>query len=504
MRGMNGHIGRSGLAALALNMACGDDGAGTATATEATGTATTTDDSTTDPATNTSVPTTNGPTGVTTEAVTETSATEAVTDTSATDTSTTEVATDTSTTEVATDTSSSGSESSSETTAPPPECGDGVMDADEACDDGNQVDTDECTNACVLAACGDGLVQDGAEGCDDGNLDDGDGCSATCTLEGCGDGVVQGMEECDDGNDVDTDACTALCKDAACGDGVAQEGVEACDDGNDVDTDACLPTCVLATCGDGLVQDGVEACDDGNAVDGDACLNNCKLAACGDGVLQVGKEECDDGNLMANDGCSATCAKEVMLKPNLLLCGTSQRNVADFIPAGVPLVVVNSCTPDANTQAMIFSRNGVGFNPATIKAYVEGGGRVLTEIFISDEVYNAVFNAGVVEVGFIGSCTDVAPTVVQFTNADPFWSANMFKPITLGESGCGNNSAAYPGLVPLAGWSANEVSIGYRTAGTGRVWVTNFDWQDTNTVGAAYDYTEQLMGYMITGIKPVP
>jgi hypothetical protein len=140
----------------------------------------------------------------------------------------------------------------------------------------------------------------------------------------------------------------------------------------------------------------------------------------------------------------------------------------------------------------------VQFDPAVIKAYAEGGGQVLTEIFISDEVYNAVFNAGVAEVGFIGSCQDVAPTVVQFTNNDPFWVANNFQAIDISQSGCGNDSTNYPGLIPLSGWSANQVSIGYRDAGAGRVWVTNFDWQDLDTVGDAYAYTEQLMGSMIT------
>ena len=29
----------------------------------------------------------------------------------------------------------------------------------EGCDDGNQVDTDECRTSCVVAACGDGVVR---------------------------------------------------------------------------------------------------------------------------------------------------------------------------------------------------------------------------------------------------------------------------------------------------------------------------------------------------------
>lgn len=66
------------------------------------------------------------------------------------------------------------------------DCGDGVKDPGEACDDGNASNTDACTNACDLADCGDGFVQAGVEGCDDGNTNDGDGCSASCALEAAG------------------------------------------------------------------------------------------------------------------------------------------------------------------------------------------------------------------------------------------------------------------------------------------------------------------------------
>src|SRR5690606_30721195 len=61
-------------------------------------------------------------------------------------------------------------------------CGDGVVhEGVEPCDDGNDDDTDLCTQVCELPACGDGFVQpDAGELCDDGNLDDGDGCESTC------------------------------------------------------------------------------------------------------------------------------------------------------------------------------------------------------------------------------------------------------------------------------------------------------------------------------------
>ena len=64
-------------------------------------------------------------------------------------------------------------------------CGDGFVDPpEESCDDGNHVDGDGCTAACVLETCGDGVLNDrGREECEDGNLVAGDGCGPDCRLE---------------------------------------------------------------------------------------------------------------------------------------------------------------------------------------------------------------------------------------------------------------------------------------------------------------------------------
>ena len=63
-------------------------------------------------------------------------------------------------------------------------CGNGNVEAGEQCDDGNQVNTDICTNACQNAVCGDGIVRAGVEQCDDDNTTNGDGCSSVCQTEG--------------------------------------------------------------------------------------------------------------------------------------------------------------------------------------------------------------------------------------------------------------------------------------------------------------------------------
>ena len=134
-------------------------------------------------------------------------------------------------------------------------CGDGFIQGDEACDDGNSDDTDSCRNNCQLAACGDDVVAVGREACDDGNDVNDDECSNNCARPSCGDGVIQAVngEECDDGNLDSTDGCLTSCLQARCGDGVrrtdleaGQAGFEACDDGNVSDTDACTTNCEVA------------------------------------------------------------------------------------------------------------------------------------------------------------------------------------------------------------------------------------------------------------------
>jgi cysteine-rich repeat protein len=162
-------------------------------------------------------------------------------------------------------------------------------------------------------ACGDGFVGR-EEACDDGNRISGDGCSDTCRLEPavCGDGRRDEGEKCDDANSLNSDACLSDCQPASCGDGQLWEFEEACDDGNQTDGDGCSRQCALEPqisgprCGDGAL-DADEACDDGNASNLDSCLNGCSFATCGDGYVRQGVEECDFGTNDCTNGC-LTCA----------------------------------------------------------------------------------------------------------------------------------------------------------------------------------------------------
>ena len=238
-------------------------------------------------------------------------------------------------------------------------CGDGTVEGNESCDDGNTMPGDGCSSTCRLepscnasagqcaSKCGDGLLV--GEACDDGNISSGDGCSATCTVEPgfhctqssadagfastcsaiCGDGVISPGEQCDSGTAKNLGGyghCTADCRlGPYCGDGKVTDGEE-CDNGKNNDdygaASACGPGCKLPPrCGDGIVQTGYdEACDDGpkNSTSTDpsvaygACMANCKRGGrCGDGIKN-GAEGCDDG---ANDGSYGMCNPDCTISP---------------------------------------------------------------------------------------------------------------------------------------------------------------------------------------------
>lgn len=98
-----------------------------------------------------------------------------------------------------------------------------------------------------------------------------------------------------------------------------------------------------------------------------------------------------------------------------------------------------------------------------------------------------------------GACHDSAPTVVQFTPGDKLWTQLAYQGTPLEQSGCGFSVSGFAGITPLAGWNENAASIGYRDLCRGRVWATDFDWQDNE--GYPFAYTAQLMGYFLTHRK---
>jgi cysteine-rich repeat protein len=194
-------------------------------------------------------------------------------------------------------------------------CGDGILDAGEACDDGLR-NSDEAADACRLrcraASCGDGAV-DSNEACDAGALNSdsaSDRCRTTCHVPSCGDGVVDTAEECDDGpqnSDTTPDACRTRCVRSYCGDGVPDvlEGCDWGDANSDTMPDACRTGCQPPACGDG-VADTNEACD--AAGDNEDCDADCTPALCGDGYVNPSHEECDDRG--ESRTCDLDCTRQ--------------------------------------------------------------------------------------------------------------------------------------------------------------------------------------------------
>ncbi|MEN0063308.1 MAG: hypothetical protein AAGA48_14240 [Myxococcota bacterium] len=208
----------------------------------------------------------------------------------------------------------------------PENCGDGVIDEGEACDDGGESST--CDIDCTLASCGDGSLNITAgEFCDDAG--ESANCNVDCTLPLCGDGLVNASsgEACDD--EGPSAVCDDDCTLPECGDGVFNPiAGEICDDGGD--STNCDADCTLAECGDGRTNPVAgEACDD--AGESETCDADCSAVVCGDDTLNtLAGEDCEDGNALGGDGCSAICTQPVQRLPQTAEVTLTQRFSASF------------------------------------------------------------------------------------------------------------------------------------------------------------------------------
>ncbi|CAD8065678.1 unnamed protein product [Paramecium sonneborni] len=140
----------------------------------------------------------------------------------------------------------------------------------------------------------------------------------------CGDGIIQWNEDCDDGNNNYRDNCykclngnsfcldyTCIACDAgrctSCIDGfyLSQESIcEPCNSSCKTcinKPDNCTDCMIYKSDGSGCVMCNE---DQGFQIQGDQCIN-----ICGDGILVL-NEQCDDGNQKSNDGCDKICQIE--------------------------------------------------------------------------------------------------------------------------------------------------------------------------------------------------
>ncbi|CAD8129277.1 unnamed protein product [Paramecium sonneborni] len=227
------------------------------------------------------------------------------------------------------------------------ECGNGIIEDLEQCDDQNLINDDSCNNQCEQT-------------CDINCIECIDSVCCQCK-EGwrlglffcepiCGDQIIVGNEECDDGNQYDVDTCLnckyqcpqhcnqcafGVCThcvvgfyldivsnscNSVCGDKILASD-EVCDDGNELRYDGCFQcqhqcqveclNCQFGQCMECetpfiVVQlkgicETLKSCQDQIGFYNDNFNNDCQ-SQCGDGIV-VDTEQCDDQNDTPYDGC---------------------------------------------------------------------------------------------------------------------------------------------------------------------------------------------------------
>ena len=239
-------------------------------------------------------------------------------------------------------------------------CGNGVVDPTEQCDDGNLVNGDCCSSTCQFEIGGNVCPDDGNP-CTNDQCDGSGGCAHPNNTAPCDDGLYcDGTDVCSggvcthggdpcpgpngDGNcsqscDEATDSCTAPDPNgSACTDGLFCDGTDTCaagactnhtgnpcpgpdGDGNcsescDEATDNCTaPDPNGSPCTDGLFCDGTDTCVGGACTGhtgdpcsgGPECAHACNEAA--DNCFDLAATACtNDGNFCTDDHCSGAGA----------------------------------------------------------------------------------------------------------------------------------------------------------------------------------------------------
>ncbi len=175
-------------------------------------------------------------------------------------------------------------------------------------------------------------------------------------------------------------------------------------------------------------------------------------------------------------------------RPDLLLCGGSFRTLAQLHSSG-SYNEVSSCSPDGNTQAMFVSRNGtISGNGAAWLAYLNAGGRIITEYSDGAAVYNEIYGTSYIDGSQAGACADNPMPSAKLNLSNPFWVQNNIPPTPAAQEGCGLDLAALvagePSVTALGARASDTAFINFaiKPQGPGTLFLLEADWQDTNTV----------------------
>jgi hypothetical protein len=315
-------------------------------------------------------------------------------------------------------------------------CGNGQINAGEACDDGNTANGDACPANCQAgfegneATCSDDTDNDldGAFDCDDpdcaatiacGNNNNGEGDDVTCN--DCIDNDLDGFSDCQDIN------CQGL---AICQGSATEDSCAACSDGLDNDnntfidcddfgcsrndnlpniTNLCPVENNDATCSDGLDNDGdnFTDCDDFDCGPTAACgaLPEDNDAACSDGVSNDGDNFID----CADFDCSQN--------PNVTVCAAQAKQIQQIQGPATDAGHVNTGAVVSVENVFVTGVRGNAGQTVTLFVQEPNGETTPEHVYPRFAGVVVFFNAGQsanITIPAVGSCVSVSGTVSEF------------------------------------------------------------------------------------------